>query len=220
MILWENIMKTKLKDRQRIKMYSALEVADICGVVNQTAINWIISGHLKAVKTPGGQYRIYREDLIRFLNERHMYVPSNLMKEGINESAIVINSAAEENNVLSSFLSLQLPSFNIYRAFDVFNAGILLARFKPFLIFLDFDCKEIPAEYICRQIRLDTIFCSSYIVALTANPPANFEDSFFKRNTDFVFKKPLDYVYLLNELGSIVEVNKVLENKEAISVNI
>ena len=45
---------------------SALEVANICGVVNQTAINWIKSGHLKAFITPGGQYRVYTDDLISF----------------------------------------------------------------------------------------------------------------------------------------------------------
>ena len=33
-----------VKKRKRIKIYSALEVANICGVVNQTAINWIKNG--------------------------------------------------------------------------------------------------------------------------------------------------------------------------------
>ena len=40
-----------VKKRKRIKIYSALEVANICGVVNQTAINWIKNGSLKAVST-------------------------------------------------------------------------------------------------------------------------------------------------------------------------
>ena len=39
-------------------VYSALEVANICGVVNQTAINWIRNKHLKAFSTPGGQFRV------------------------------------------------------------------------------------------------------------------------------------------------------------------
>lgn len=29
------------KKTSKVKIYSALEVANICGVVNQTAINWI-----------------------------------------------------------------------------------------------------------------------------------------------------------------------------------
>ena len=40
-------------------VYSAMEVAKICGVVNQTAINWIRNNYLKASTTPGGQFRVY-----------------------------------------------------------------------------------------------------------------------------------------------------------------
>ena len=41
--------------KNKIKIYSAMEVAKLCGVVNQTAINWIKSGYLPAFTTPGGQ---------------------------------------------------------------------------------------------------------------------------------------------------------------------
>ena len=60
------------KDSNKTIVYSALEVANICGVVNQTAINWIRNGYLKAFSTPGGQYRIYLENscrCFRFLSE-------------------------------------------------------------------------------------------------------------------------------------------------------
>ena len=57
------------KDSNKTIVYSALEVANICGVVNQTAINWIRNGYLKAFSTPGGQYRIYLDDLVDFIKE-------------------------------------------------------------------------------------------------------------------------------------------------------
>ena len=60
-------------------VYSALEVANICGVVNQTAINWIRNGYLKAFSTPGGQYRIYLEDLVAFMKERNMKIPAEVL---------------------------------------------------------------------------------------------------------------------------------------------
>ena len=55
------------RKEKKVRTFSALEVADICGVVNQTAINWIRNGFLKAFMTPGGQYRVYLEDLLAFL---------------------------------------------------------------------------------------------------------------------------------------------------------
>ena len=65
---------------KKIRIFSALEVANICGVVNQTAINWIKNGYLKAFTTPGGQYRVYAEDLIDFLSSRGMRLPVELQK--------------------------------------------------------------------------------------------------------------------------------------------
>ena len=52
------------KEFEKTIVYSALEVANICGVANQTAINWIRNGYLKAYSTPGGQYRVYADDLV------------------------------------------------------------------------------------------------------------------------------------------------------------
>ncbi len=60
------------------RMFSALEVANICGVVNQTAINWIKNGHINAFTTPGSQYRVYPEDFKAFLEERNMKVPAEI----------------------------------------------------------------------------------------------------------------------------------------------
>ena len=67
------------KDLNKTVVYSALEVANICGVVNQTAINWIRDGHLKAFSTPGGQYRVYRDDLIVFMQNRGMRMPDDFL---------------------------------------------------------------------------------------------------------------------------------------------
>ncbi len=75
---------TKRAKKQRL--FSALEVANICGVVNQTAINWIKNGHLNAFTTPGNQYRVYPEDLVAFLEERGMKVPPEV-REAAEEKA-------------------------------------------------------------------------------------------------------------------------------------
>ena len=63
------------KEFEKTIVYSALEVANICGVANQTAINWIRNGYLKAYSTPGGQYRVYADDLVGFMSDRNMRVP-------------------------------------------------------------------------------------------------------------------------------------------------
>ena len=81
------------KTTRKVRIFSALEVANLCGVVNQTAINWIRNGHLKAFTTPGGQYRVYAEDLRAFLEERGMRIPAELngkSPENADWSSLVI----------------------------------------------------------------------------------------------------------------------------------
>ena len=86
------------KESSKAIVYSALEVANLCGVVNQTVINWIKKGYLSAFSTPGNQYRIYQDDLVSFMQSKNMRIPpeilnneNNLKKETkVNMSVLVI----------------------------------------------------------------------------------------------------------------------------------
>lgn len=189
-----------------IKMYSALEAANICGVVNQTAINWIKNGYLKAFKTPGGQYRIYKNDLLEFMQERRMHIPASVYSRGsagTNKSLIVINGDEEENNSLFAFLSMQLPSFEVYQAFNSFTAGLMLARFTPAFVFLDFDCSSIPVSDICTQIKNDAVLDRAYIIVSTSAEVIHSEKNILQLGVDLIFKKPLDYIKMLTELHKL-----------------
>ena len=95
------------KDINKTIVYSALEVANICGVVNQTAINWIRNGYLTAFSTPGGQYRVYLEDLIEFMNKRNMKIPAELLEtqstmKKQDVSILVVDDDKGLNQVVSS----------------------------------------------------------------------------------------------------------------------
>ena len=107
------------KNEKKVRIFSALEVANICGVVNQTAINWIKNGYLKAFTTPGGQYRVYAEDLLNFLQERNMRVPEELMQivqeEPGPEKLLIIDDEKELNNLMLSILRGSCPITRCFR---------------------------------------------------------------------------------------------------------
>ena len=101
------------KKEKKVRIFSALEVADICGVVNQTAINWIKNGFLKAFMTPGGQYRVYAEDLLTFLTSRGMRVPLEL-SEGTAagpdwKRILIVDDDENINTLLKRFLTRSMP---------------------------------------------------------------------------------------------------------------
>ena len=137
-----------VKKRKRIKIYSALEVANICGVVNQTAINWIKNGSLKAFTTPGGQYRVYAEHLVDFLKERGMKVPAEVLEslnDGfVNETKIlIIDTDRYSIKTLRDSLEGSFPGFSFISAVTSFDAGRLLMAEKPEIIILNESFTEL-----------------------------------------------------------------------------
>ncbi|MBQ6905090.1 MAG: helix-turn-helix domain-containing protein [Spirochaetia bacterium] len=139
------------KKRKRIKIYSALEVANICGVVNQTAINWIKNGSLKAFTTPGGQYRVYAEHLVDFLKERGMKVPAEVLdslNDGfVNDKKIlIIDIDRVAIKDMREALSQALSGYSFITAATSFDAGRLLMAEKPEIIILSESFSELTVE--------------------------------------------------------------------------
>ena len=134
------------KKENRLKIFSALEVANICGVVNQTSINWIKNRHLKAFTTPGGQYRVYAEDLIDFLENRGMKLPESLLLLSINtgkgrgkekkNKILVIDSDKNFTDLLSDKIMKADPECVIKTAANSFEAGTYFAEDNPEIIIL------------------------------------------------------------------------------------
>ena len=121
-----------MEKRRKRPVYSALEVARLCGVVNQTAINWIKSGHLKAFKTPGGQYRVYPEDLADFMASRKMQVPQEIAEAAAqknknqSKTLLIVDDDKGLNSVVAKYLEKTFEGVEIFQAFDGFEAGAYL----------------------------------------------------------------------------------------------
>ncbi len=190
------------KRNKKIRIFSALEVANICGVVNQTAINWIKNGYLKAFTTPGGQYRVYAEDLIDFLQSRSMRVPEELRemaeRSDSSNSIVVVDDDADLNNMLKEFFLKKLPSWEVYQAFDGFEAGVLISEKKPAYIVLDIDLPGIDGHKLCRKIKSDTGLGNPVVISITGLDDSRVEVTALKEGSDAFFPKPLDFDQLLD----------------------
>ncbi|MDX9799819.1 MAG: helix-turn-helix domain-containing protein [Spirochaetia bacterium] len=140
------------KRENKLKIFSALEVANMCGVVNQTAINWIKNGYLKAFTTPGGQYRVYSENMIEFLQGRGMKIPDVLLpfvKDDKKEKkAIVIDSDPDLTVLFREKISAASPRCAVFTANTAFEAGVLIAKEKPQYIIISESIPEITPSVI------------------------------------------------------------------------
>lgn len=157
------------KSRQRVRIFSALEVANICGVVNQTAINWIRNGHLKAFKTPGGQYRIYAKDLAAFLNKRGMSAPKEVLQaisENANWGVFMIAAAQPANDIIKNEIGKSFPSYSIIQAMDWFEVGRNIAEEKPGFVLLDTSLPGVDCVKFLHTVRDDPALGKPYVILL------------------------------------------------------
>ncbi len=197
------------KSIKKVRIFSALEVANLCGVVNQTAINWIRNGYLKAFTTPGGQYRIYAEDLMSFLDSRGMRVPAELedrLNEDVDWNAVlVVDDDAELNDLLKRWFERKLQDFAIHQAFDGFEAGRLIAEKRPGFVVLDIDLPGINGHALCKKIKTDPVFGKPFIIAMTGLDRPEEGQAMLAEGADAFFAKPLDFEAVAASVADLAE---------------
>jgi len=201
------------KNGRKIRIFSALEVANICGVVNQTAINWIRNGYLKAFTTPGGQYRVYAEDLKSFLDERGMRIPDELnalMQDEVDWKAIlIVDDDRDLNDLMKRYLEKKLEGYMVYQAYDGFEAGKALSDVRPGFIFLDIDLPGVDGHKLCKKIKEDPTFGKPFIIAKTGLDIPEEKRAILDEGADAFFGKPLDFelvVTTVKDLASKLSV--------------
>lgn len=194
---------------KRIQIFSALEVANMCGVVNQTAINWIKNGYLKAFNTPGGQYRVYKDDLLEFINSRGMRVPEILSaaQEPTADwkSIIVIDDDEVLNEAISGFLRKNLEKHVVYQSYDGFDAGAQLMDKRPGFVILDINLPGVNGQDICNRIKNDPAFGKPYIIVITALDDSDLEAKMYELGADKFFRKPVRLPELLATIDTAMD---------------
>ncbi|WP_294431570.1 response regulator [uncultured Treponema sp.] len=182
-------------------MYSALEVAKLCGVVNQTVINWIKNNHLKAFKTPGGQFRVYPKDLVEFMLSRNIQVPAELRSLCPNyslfpNSLLIVDDDRGFNTVVARFMEKRVSSLSVFQAFDGFEAGSLMVEKQPDLVILDLDIPGIDGLDLCRRIQDTDRFGKPEIIVITALESDDLEENVKKLGIHSFLRKPIDLIKL------------------------
>jgi PleD family two-component response regulator len=200
------------KNEKKVRIFSALEVANICGVVNQTAINWIKNEYLKAFQTPGGQYRVYAEDLADFLNERKMRMPPELQKildEQMSiEIVLIVDDDRESNTALRRGLEAINDGFTIYQAFDGFDAGRLTTEKKPQLILLDINLPGIDGFRLCKNFKEDESLNNPLIISISGMDNPELAQKIMESGADAFFSKPIDISKLAAKIEELARTRR------------
>jgi len=134
--------------------YSPIDLSRILGVHRVTVTNWIKKGAIKAIRTPGGRYRVSRDDLMAFLDAHGMPIPAFLR---IKEKKLVVAVDDEEMilNLLEQFFSTNdMPYMYKLETFsNPIEAAFFIGDRKPDLIILDLLMPELNGFNMAEKIQ-------------------------------------------------------------------
>ena len=148
------------------KYLGTSDVARICQVTAVTVGNWIRGGKLKASRVPGGNYRVTAAELVHFLQDSGMRIPSGLTDQHPGVLIISDDPAAAEH--FSSILADMGRELHIDTAGDCLTAGAKLGQGQPDLVILRLPMAGMDPQ-VCKQICQTSAWARCKLLVILAS---------------------------------------------------
>jgi excisionase family DNA binding protein len=170
------------------KIYTTFQVADICNVRPTTVIKWANQNLIKTYTTPGGHRRVRRADLLDFLKQYNLPIPSEL---GPSLRRVMI---VDDEKVIGTMLTRALRRESAGLEVEWFKDGVeaLLAIGKqiPDLIILDVVMPVMDGVHVLRKLRSDPMTSGVKVIGITGKQLSADKMDFIRQHTDAFFFKP------------------------------
>lgn len=146
-----------------MKLFTTGDVARICKVAPRTVSKWFDSGLLKGWRIPGGSRdrRIPENRLREFLAEHGM--PTDGLEAEVTYRVLVISP---DDYKYGDALAALPSRYEIHRASNPFQAGLVLATVRPQLVLTDEDLgRAMIEEILIPEWCYSVMIASGYAVS-------------------------------------------------------
>jgi len=192
---------------QRRSFLTTFEISELCEVNPTTVQNWVKEGKLKAYATPGGHRRIRREDLVSFMREFGMPIPSML-----EEPAPYILIVDDEKDMLDLLTEVMLSGeedLEVAGAQSGVDALLMIGERKPDLLILDIRLPGMNGIEVCQKLKAGAATRNLKIVAITGDHDAAVRARVLASGADLFFAKPFDMMQFRNECIQLMNSPRV-----------
>jgi excisionase family DNA binding protein len=186
-------------------VFTTFETAKLCHVSPLSIINWVNAGRLPAFRTPGGHRRIRRDDLIRFMRDSGIPLPDELREGSGRPKVLVVDDEASIRELLAEHLTTRGTPYEALTASDGFEAGRLMATFRPDVVLLDLRMPGLDGFQVCRTIKADPDTSSTIVVAMTGYFSPETESRILECGAVRCFAKPVEPSTLSAYIDSVLE---------------
>ncbi|MCK5237368.1 MAG: response regulator [Deltaproteobacteria bacterium] len=174
------------------KPYTTGEVAELSHVTINAVKKWISAGKLPAFKTPGGHFRIKRDDFRRFIVKYRLHVKDNGVP--VKRKVLIVDDDTSMVGFLKKALEASKDNYyDIEVAGDGYEALIKVGSFRPELLVLDIKMPRIDGLEVCRRLRADEKTSDTKILAITGFGGDEDVSKVLEAGADNCLSKPMQF---------------------------
>jgi len=188
-------------------------IAKYCHVDRVTVQRWVKTvlvttskPILPAYRTPGGHYRVTKEDFRRFLQKNDMPVYPEFFQD-VPQRILVADAPEEDAKSLANSLrSESSADYDIQVCTSGREALLAMGQFKPDLAVLNIEIDDMGGATVCGDIKRMMPNGHLKILALVESDPYD-QEAIMAAGADSCLKKPVDAEELLNTVSGMMEVS-------------
>jgi len=184
------------------KPYTTGEIASFCNVTINAVKKWIAAGKLDAFRTPGGHYRVNRDDFLSFVGRYKLDIKERIFP--VKKKILIIDDEREVIEFIKGALESMGDEFSVETAGDGYEALIKVGDFKPELLILDIRMPKIDGFEVCRRIKGDESTCDIKVLAVTAYGKEDM-DNILKCGADYCLLKPIKLKELQKKVQKLLK---------------
>jgi excisionase family DNA binding protein len=194
-------------------VFTTFEAAKLCHVSPLSIINWVNAGRLPAFRTPGGHRRIRREDLVRFMKENGIPVPDSLREGSGRPKVLVVDDDSGIREVVAEHMSSRPEPYEVMTAADGFEAGRLVATFRPDVVLLDLRMPGMDGFQVSRAIKADPNSAGTIVIAMTGYFTPETEARILECGAVRCFAKPVEPSVLTAFVDSVLKQGATVKTR-------
>jgi len=176
------------------------EVAELLAVSPVTVRQWAQKGLIEARTTPGGHRRFTRESVIDFARRMAMTLPDGF-DTAPRTRVLIVDDDRQFNGMLVALFKQKYPGVEVAFAYDGFDAGRQVSRFKPTLVLLDIMMPGMDGVEVCRSLKADEASRTARVIAMTGHHTRELEQRIITAGAERLLKKPFSTDELLAVCG-------------------
>ena len=160
------------------------DAAKACGVSLVAVKKWIRQGKLRAIRTPGGHFRIPADEFEQFRAE-YRFGAGNHRRRRI----LVVDDEPDIVAIITETLRVD-PRWEIAAAANGYDGLLRVGTFRPDLLVLDLRMPRLDGLEVCRRVKSDDTTRAVKILAISGFGGEGARDEALGAGADAFLAKP------------------------------